>query len=131
MAEHLVPWLLFAVGIATQVVALLLLRRPLRLFRAGGTALGRVVANEETMFSRELMFFPVVEFTTGQGQSIRFTSESGRRIAHAKGSSVRVLYDPARPHDASLATFATLGMPALVTSLFGLPFVMAGCIVIF
>jgi uncharacterized protein DUF3592 len=125
-----VAWAFVGVGAATQVGAFLLLRRPIRLLRAGGSAIGIVVDNEESMESGRgapsRFFFAVVEFTTLQGRSIRFTSETGRRVARPKGSSVRVVYDPEDPHDAALATFATLWMASLVTSMFGLPFLVAG-----
>lgn len=71
--------------------------------------------------------FPVIEFTSPQGAAIRFTSDTGRRRGLKEGSTVRVMFDPARPHDASLATFSTIGLFPLITSLFGMPFVVAGC----
>ena len=135
-ADAGLAWAFLVVGVATQIGALLLLRRPLRQLRAGGTTQGIVVSNEESMYASaggqpSLFFFPVVEFTTGEGRSIRFTSDSGRRIARPKGSRVRVLYDPRNPEDASMATFSTLWMFPLVTALFGLPFLLAGLVALF
>lgn len=132
-ADQGLGWALLGAGVATQVIALLLLRRPLRLLRSGGKTRGVVVANEESMHAStggrpSLFFFPVVEFTTREGRSIRFTSDTGRRVAPPKGSSVRVLYDPNQPYDASLATFSALWMFPLVTSAFGMPFVVAGLV---
>jgi Protein of unknown function (DUF3592) len=125
-----VAWAFLAAGAATQVGALMLLRRPIRLLRAGGSATGVVVDSEESMetgrAASSLFFFDVVEFTTRQGRSIRFTSDTGRRVARTKGSSVRILYDPDQPHEAALATFATLWLFPVVTSTFGLPFLVAG-----
>ena len=125
-----VAWAFLAAGAATQVGALMLLRRPIRLLRAGGSANGVVVDSKESMETgrgaSSLFFFAVVEFTTRQGRSIRFTSDSGRRVARTKGSSVRVLYDPDQPHDAALAIFATLWMAPVVTAAFGMPFLVAG-----
>ena len=73
-----VAWALLAAGAATQVGALMLLRRPVRLLRAGGSATGVVVDSEESIETRHAashsFVFDVVEFTTRQGRSIRFTS---------------------------------------------------------
>jgi hypothetical protein len=125
-----IGWAFLAAGAATQLGALMLLRRPIRLLRAGGSANGVVVDSGESIETARggssRFFFPVVEFTTRQGRSIRFTSDTGRRVARAKGSSVRVLYDPDQPDDAALATFATLWLFPLVTSAFGMPFLVAG-----
>ncbi len=132
MADNALAWAFLAAGIAVQVIACLLLRRPLRLWRSGGMAVGRVLGNEEPMVAStgsasSLFIFPVVEFTTPQGRTISFTSEVGRRTARKEGSTVKVMFDPEHPNDASLATFTSIGMFPLITSLFGLPFVVAGC----
>ena len=115
-----------AAGAGIQVGALLLMRRPMRLLRAGGSATGIVMDSEKSVEKAAVFFFDVVEFTTREGRSIRFMSNMGRAKARVKGSRVRVLYDPNQPDEAELATFATLWMPATVTSLFGLPFLAAG-----
>ena len=43
-----------------------------------------------------------------------------------RGSAVRVLYEPQRPQGAELASFRTLWLFPVVTSIFGLPFLGAG-----
>jgi uncharacterized protein DUF3592 len=126
-----VAWAFLAAGAGTQVGAYMLMRRPIRLLRAGGSTTGVVVDNEEESMAPgrsggSTFIFDVVEFTTREGRSIRFTSEVGRRVGHAKGSRVRILYDPAEPHDAALATFATLWLAPALLSAFGLPFLIAG-----
>jgi hypothetical protein len=122
-----------AVGVTTQAGALLLARRPLRLLRAGGSARGEVLDNEESMVqsgrgAASKFYFPLIGFTTAQGERIRFTSAIGRGGALPKGREVRVLYDPVKPNEAELATFKTLWAPSTVTAAFGLPFLAAGLI---
>jgi hypothetical protein len=125
-----------AVGLATQGGALLLARRPIRLLRAGGSARGTVLDNEESMLqsgrgAASKFYFPLIGFTTAKDERIRFTSAIGRGRALPKGSEVRVLYDPAKPDEAELATFKTLWAPSTVTAVFGLPFLAAGLIGLF
>jgi hypothetical protein len=122
-----------AAGVATLGGALLLARRPIRLLRAGGSARGEVLDNEDTMIQgsrgpASKFYFPLIGFTTAKGERIQFTSSVGRGRALPMGSKVRVLYDPARPEEAELATFKTLWFFPTVTAVFGLPFLVAGLI---
>ena len=121
------------VGVATLGGALLLARRPIRLLRAGGSARGVVLDNDESMVAMgrgaaSKFYFPLIGYTTAQGERIRFTSATGQGRALPKGSEVRVLYDPERPDEAELATFKTLWFFPTVTAVFGLPFLAAGLI---
>lgn len=120
-----------AIGVATQVGALFIARRPIRLLRAGGSARGTIMDNEESVLQgaragSQRFYFPLVGFTTAAGEQIRFMSAVGGGVANAKGSAVRVLYDPARPHDAELATFKTLWLFPTILAVFGLPFLAGG-----
>ncbi|HSV52810.1 MAG TPA: DUF3592 domain-containing protein [Burkholderiaceae bacterium] len=119
------------VGLFAQGVALVLVRRSVRLLRAEGRAQGRVVRSAEEMVpsssgGSRRYYFPVVEFKTSQGESITFQSGTGRGAATPPGTEVTVLFDPERPSDAEISTFMTLWFFPLVTSLFGLPFLAAG-----
>jgi hypothetical protein len=118
-------------GAFTQVVAAMLLRRPWRLMKAGGTAEGVVVGQEESYHSPKggspvLFYFPVVEFATRRGELVRFDVEHGRRVAVPIGTRVRVIYDPARPNDAMLASFRAVWLFPALTAALGLPFLAAG-----
>jgi hypothetical protein len=122
-----------AIGVAMQGGALLLARRPIRLLRAGGRARGMVLDNEESMVqsgrsAASKCYFPIIGFTTTQGERIRFTSAIGRGRALPEGGEVRVVYDPARPNEAELATFNSLWFMPTITAAFGLPFLAAGLI---
>jgi hypothetical protein len=124
-------WAFTAIGVTTQAGALLLARRPIRLLRAGGRASGTLVDGEKSMIlgSRgpaQPFYFPLVSFTTPQGERICFKSSVGQRAAPARGNDVHVLFDPAKPHDAELASFKALWLFPTVTALLGLPFLAAG-----
>ncbi len=71
-------------------------------------------------------FLPVIAFTTNRGEHVSFKSASGGGSPLAKDTRVELLYDPAKPQQAVLATFRHLWLFPLVTSLFGLPFLAAG-----
>jgi len=120
-----------AVGAFAQGVALLLARRPLRMLRAGGRARGRIVGSEEEMVASTRgpgrpFHFPKIAFTTAKGEPIVFRSRMGRRIPEKVDSDVDVLYDPSAPHDAEVATFRNLWLFPIITSVCGLPFLVAG-----
>ncbi len=124
-------WAFIAAGAGMQGIALLLARQPLRLLRAGGRAQGVVTGNEEAVVSSgrgspRHYFLPIVSFTTSQGERIVVTSSSGGRRPMAKDARVDVLYDPAEPHKAVLATFRSLWLFPLITAIFGVPFLLFG-----
>lgn len=129
--DPVVSYAFVGVGVFTQGVALLLARRPLRMLRAGGRARGRIVGNDEEMVAStrgpgRLFHFPKVAFTTATGEPIVFRSRMGRRVAEAVDGDVDVRYDPATPHEAEVATFRDLWLFPLITSVCGLPFLVAG-----
>lgn len=81
-------------------------------------AAGEVVALEEEPAMEagdSRTYRPVVSYATGSGQRVRFSS-----MAHSNppeyelGASVRVLYDPERPHEARIRSFTELWMPLLL-----------------
>jgi Protein of unknown function (DUF3592) len=72
----------------------------------------------------KVAYYPVVEFTTAREQVVRFeadeaTSDPDRQL----GASVRILYDPANPHDARLDTFMSRWGLSIVMGMLGLGFV--------
>jgi hypothetical protein len=129
--DPVLSWAFAGVGAFAQGMALLLMRRPIRLLRAGGSAVGKVEDNEEEMISSgrgpaRLFHFPVITFATPQGERIKFRSSTGGGQPLAKGSDVRVIFDPANPSGAELASFRNLWLFPMVTALFGLPFLAVG-----
>ena len=123
-------WAFVGAGLFTQAVAVRLLKRPMALIRAGGRKEGRVVDSEAELVAGRgaprTFHFAVVEFTTSVGEKITFRSATGEGSARAKGSVVPVIYDPAKPHDAEVASFKALWLFPVATSVLGLPFLLAG-----
>ena len=118
-------------GAFAQAVAVVLAHRSFRWLNAGGRAVGRVVRNEEVMVERskgspQKFFFPVIEFESGAGTRTTFQSSTGRRVPTPSGEALPVVFDPSSPGTASPATFRTLWFFPLLTSAFGLPFLIAG-----
>lgn len=60
---------------------------------------GRVVdIVSESVTPGNPYYFPVVEFRTPNGKTVRFKSQAGSYPKHpSKGETVRVMFDPARP----------------------------------
>jgi|GEM_PF-1258191 len=71
-------------------------------------------------------FFPIVEFRTEQGQTVRV--EGGTDVAKSDktGTPVAVFYDPAKPSDAVIADFRQAWLGPLVVSAAGLVFLVCG-----
>jgi hypothetical protein len=68
-------------------------------------------------------YTPVVRFATLEGREIEFHGSGGSGTAYARGERVMVIYDPANPIDARIASFLELWLPSAVpfavTLLFG------------
>ena len=89
---------------------------------------GVVTRNTELLSRQErTLLAPVVEFTNREGQTITFTSAaatSWRR--YAPGRRVPVLYNPALPDDAEIATFASRWFGPLTLMIIGAFFLGLG-----
>lgn len=124
-------WAFLLAGLAVQAGALLLARSSLRRLHAGGRTRGQVVANEEEWVSSasgpgRMFHFPVVSFTTLNGEKRTFRSTTGEGRPKAVGSEVPVLYDPENPSGATLGTFKALWLFPVALSLAGMPFLILG-----
>jgi len=72
-------------------------RRNMALDRAGAHAQGKVVDYKSTT-GKNRQLWPVVTFTTPEGEAVTFESQSRSRISgYAMGATVPVLYDPRTP----------------------------------
>ena len=77
-------------GIAGQL-------RSRRLGRATGVS-GTIVDYEDRFTGRSGASFPVVDFRTVNGRTMRVTMRQGRLFTYPRvGSQVKVIYDPAKP----------------------------------
>lgn len=89
----------------------------------GVRAEGRVVALVDTDSST----YPQVEFTTNRGEAQRFRGGIGSSPPdYAVGDKVEVIYDPAQPREAIIASFGELWLAPLALGGFGLVFLLAG-----
>ncbi len=135
MADPVLGWAFVGIGISAGAAAALVARRSVRLVRAGGSAHGVVVGNEEDTPAGQrgtprTYHFPVVAYATPQGTKVRFRSRVGRGRPLPNGTSVRVAFDPDHPDDAEIATFARLWLMPAVLAVMGLPFLLAGLFVL-
>lgn len=129
--DPVLTWSFLGVGLFGQGFALMLARRPIRLLRAGGRAQGTVTGSDEEIVAggrgaARTYHFPQVAFTTANGERIVFKSSGGGPIPLAPGTSLPLVYNPALPHDAMVATFRSLWFFPIATSLMSLPFLAVG-----
>lgn len=62
---------------------------------------------------RKTLFYPVVEFRTVDGESIRFEGSTGSNpAAYRVGDTVKVLYDPQTPQSALIDSWEEVWMPS-------------------
>jgi hypothetical protein len=104
--------------------AAILSRNAWRLLAAGQTAPGVVVGVEPGNDGEGS--FPVVSFTTPDGQAHRFRDGLSSSFSPAVGGPVEVLYDPAAPSRARVKSFWSLWLAPLFFGGFGLAIVGAG-----
>ena len=70
--------------------------------------------------------YPLVEFQTAGGQTVRFEARTGTPWAGQKsGQPVEVVYDPHNPQHAVVSSFVELWMPPLIFLAAGLSLIAA------
>jgi hypothetical protein len=129
--DPVLTWTFLGVGVFGQGVALLLARRPLKLVRAGGRAEGTVIGNVDQVVTSSkgpsrTYFFPQISFVTKEAVTVVFQSMSGGPNPRPTGARTRVIYDPGEPANAMEQAFGTMWLFPLLTSVFSLPFLVAG-----
>jgi Protein of unknown function (DUF3592) len=100
-------------------------RRSRRLARATGVS-GTIVDYEDRFTGKSGASFPVVDFLTLNGTTMRATMRQGRLFTYPRvGSQVKVIYDPAKPEVAYIdsagfrygfAVFVVVGFGLLILS---------------
>lgn len=83
-----------------------------RLARNGQRVTGTVVAVQRTSGADGATYRPVLGFRTLDGQDMRVTAKTSGRPP--TGKQVPVVYDPRRPTNAEIDTWAGRGTPLLV-----------------
>lgn len=116
------------IGVVFLLPAAIMSRNTWRLLAAGQTAPGVVVALEPDEEGEGS--FPVVSFTTPNGQVHRFRDHLSSSFSPAVGRPVEVLYEPAAPARARVKSFWSLWLGSLVFGGFGITIVLVGLAVL-
>lgn len=129
--DPVLKWSFLGVGLFAVAVMLLLLRRPLRLLRAGGKATGEVTGNSEEVHAgskgpARTYFFPQIAYTTAKGERVTFKSASGGARPLPVGTPVKLVYDPAQPSDAMVSSPVAMWLFPILVLVFGSPFLALG-----
>jgi hypothetical protein len=136
-------WLLLlifgGIGLAALIGGVMWGQKRQSLVRNGVRAQGKVVAQEEgrspgtkgrvgSYRDASITYNPVVEFVTEAGQTVRFTGSSGGvgKPLIDTGTEVEVIYDPAEPSHAQIASFTQFWLGPLAVAGSGLVFLLMG-----
>jgi Protein of unknown function (DUF3592) len=119
--------LLLAVGVVVFVVGVVLFARAAQFVADAEHATGTVIdLSRERDSDGRVSLYPVVRFTTADGQTIEFVNPStSNPPSETPGDRVAVLYDPDDPYDAQLSGFLHNWLPPTTFSAFGAFFVAA------
>lgn len=121
--EFLLRWLppLFLVlGVVFLVVAVVTFVLTLRFVAGAERVTGTVTdVSRETDSEGEVLFYPVVRFTTAEGRTLEFRSSTGSSSPPQPGDRVEVLYDPDDPQDARLSGFFDVWLLPIVFGFIG------------
>ena len=106
------------------------------LWREGRRTTGTVVAQEKHTDTtdqdgsevKEVSYYPVIEFEALGGEKVRFTGSTGRgkRPDFRLGAPVDVIYDPAHPARAQIASFSQFWLGPLTLIIAGAIFLAMG-----
>jgi hypothetical protein len=125
-----IVWLLrsfLPAGVAVFVFGVVMLVRTVQFVSRAEHATGTVVdVTEYTDSDGTAIYNPVVEFTTADLQTIRFSSHSGSSISPSEGDQVDVLYDPDNPHGARLGGLLDVWLIVVGPLVLGAVFIPAG-----
>jgi hypothetical protein len=127
----LVGLLFLLIGAAVAIGGIVSVVKQKRRTARGVTATGRVVELVKTVLNPGSagIYCPVVEFTTGAGQPVRFQSDYGTMPAsHTVGQAVGVRYDPANPQLAALDSATANWFVPGCTIAMGLLFLVMGAV---
>ena len=97
-----------------------------RTLRTEDETVTRSDGSEERRQVERSSYAPVVRFTTNEGREIEFHGRGGSETSLAEADRVTVIYDPANPIRASIATFLDFWLPSAAA--FGVAFLSGGCV---
>ena len=124
-------------GLGAAAIGAVLLARTRAFVRRAATAQGRYAGAEwegtaaDPNVTPRHTAYPLVEFQTADGQTIRFEARTGTPWAGQKsGRPVEVIYDPQDPQHAVVSSFVELWLPALIFLTVGLSLIAAAAAVV-
>jgi len=118
-------------GLSSTVVGILLFRNVYVKIRTWKTVSGTIVSYKEFENPQanrsSTSYCPQVQFTTGDGRIITFTSPNGSsRRPYRIGATVKVLCAPSDPATATIKSFSNLYLLPIVALIFGVAFALIG-----
>ncbi len=125
----LIKMIFLLVGLALLGVAAWFYLDTAKFIRGSQEAEGMVVELETHGSSGERYYHPVVEFTTPEGERVRFVSSFGSRPpAYDVGESVTVLYPEGSPREAKIKSFWSLWLGTVIAGGLGVLFFVIGLV---
>jgi len=129
--------ILFVAGLGVTTIGAVLLARTRAFVRRAATAQGRYVgaawgdSASDLDVTPQRTAYPLVEFQTADGQTIRFEARTGTPWAGRKsGRPVEVIYDPQNPQHAVVHSSFEMWLPALIFLTVGLSLIAAALAVV-
>ena len=116
-------------GSAALIWGVILFTEHYKLVQNSLSTEGKVIEqSREQNLSGRMVYFPVVEFETMKGETIRFKdSDSGEgKPVIETGTIVRVLYIPEEPSTAVIGEFMQFWFPTVVFNIVGIAFLIFG-----
>ena len=135
LSWHARGMILAAYGVTALAVGLIPALRTRGLLKSGAPAQGMVVdVEEETSQDHDdhttsTTYYPVVQFTTADGRTMKFTSAVGYGSEPPLGDAVPVRYRPNDPEQAEIDRAITWMLPAAFGLLGGLGLLVAAVVV--
>lgn len=118
------------VGVALFVGTLMSYKSTSDFLEEAVSVQGTVVALAKKRSEDSVTYRPVVEFVTGNGEEVEFTSTMGTNPPRfSVGEQVEVLYLPAEPGDAKINDFADLWWMTIGMAGMGIPFFAVGALI--
>jgi len=84
------------------------------------TTTGKVIATIKTGYGRHDYYYPEIQYTTTAEQTLTFDYYTFLPTFYTTGNTVKVLYNPQDPNDATVGNFIDLWLWPIITLFIGL-----------